>query len=286
MRPQALFPYRLYDLLEAANADGFEDVISWLPCGTAFKIHNIEAFKRTILWEHFRLNNYKSFQRNVNLYEIKQGGGLGSLKGAYRHPNFVRGKPELLKLMKRKVKSRSKKLKQAPSSIDLGQQEATSFWTEEAIESSKNSSQSCGSSAPLLGYKETAWASFLADDATQYRHLVEDEVVDPSPSNKEVAAAFDTNSSSKPLASSSPIEEDYSADDSETSPKNWFQTHEEILLQYSQMCVQEMADAASRSPVVLDEYCSSEAEKLSFRRDVGVEVIDTFSQQDLWEMFS
>ena len=78
-RPKALFPYRLYELLESAKTDGFEDIISWLPCGTAFKIRNVEAFKDTILWRHFRLRNYKSFQRNVNLYEIKQGGGLGAM---------------------------------------------------------------------------------------------------------------------------------------------------------------------------------------------------------------
>lgn len=76
---KALFPYRLYELLESAEADGFEDIISWLPCGTAFKIYNIEAFKERIMWQHFRLKNYKSFQRNVNLYAIKQGGGLGDM---------------------------------------------------------------------------------------------------------------------------------------------------------------------------------------------------------------
>jgi hypothetical protein len=68
-----LFPYRMYDLLEAAEQDGFEEIISWLPDGKAFKIHSRLAFETKVLPVYFpTMTSYKSFRRQLNLYGIYQ----------------------------------------------------------------------------------------------------------------------------------------------------------------------------------------------------------------------
>ena len=63
----------MYDLLEAAENDGFEDVISWLPGGKAFKIHSRLAFETKVMPVYFpSMTSYKSFRRQLNLYGIYQ----------------------------------------------------------------------------------------------------------------------------------------------------------------------------------------------------------------------
>ena len=78
------------------------------------------------------------------------------------------------------------------------------------------------------------------------------------------------------------INEDYSTDSAPS--KNWVQMHDEALLQYSQSLVQAMADTTNLPPLVIDECDAFEAEKLPFRRDVGLEVIDTFTKDDIWDL--
>jgi hypothetical protein len=71
-KPQ-LFPYKMYDLLEDAEKQGFEDIVSWTCSGTAFKIHNRRAFEKKIMPSYFpNMNSYKSFRRQLNFYGIYQ----------------------------------------------------------------------------------------------------------------------------------------------------------------------------------------------------------------------
>ncbi|KAL3910700.1 MAG: hypothetical protein SGARI_001994 [Bacillariaceae sp.] len=63
----------MYDLLEDAAEQAFDDVISWTCNGTAFKIHNRHAFEKKIMPTYFpNMNSYKSFRRQLNFYGIYQ----------------------------------------------------------------------------------------------------------------------------------------------------------------------------------------------------------------------
>ena len=80
-----IFPTRLYDLLENANAAGYADVISWYEDGASFRIHTrCETEIVPILKQR-----YKSFLRQLQMYGFKRQ-NKGSLQGIYRHPLFVR----------------------------------------------------------------------------------------------------------------------------------------------------------------------------------------------------
>jgi hypothetical protein len=50
-------------MLTAAHKDGRDDIVSWLPDGEAFKVHNVVDFVSDILPSFFKQTKYKSFQR-------------------------------------------------------------------------------------------------------------------------------------------------------------------------------------------------------------------------------
>ncbi|KAL3934746.1 MAG: hypothetical protein SGBAC_009604 [Bacillariaceae sp.] len=105
------FPWKLHILLEEAerNQDA-HDIISWLPDGDAFKVHNKVEFGNIIMPKYFNSNKYKSFQRNLNLWGF-QTLTKNPNKGAIFHPDFLRGKPDRCKLMKRvRVKKKTPKM--------------------------------------------------------------------------------------------------------------------------------------------------------------------------------
>ena len=61
------FPWKLHEMLEQAEADGKESVVSWLPNGKSFKVHQPEVFVDEIMTNHFQQTKYKSFQRQCKL---------------------------------------------------------------------------------------------------------------------------------------------------------------------------------------------------------------------------
>ena len=60
-----LFPTKLRCILDDAVTEGNEHIVSWLPDGKAFKIHNPEAFTKIILRRYFRQTMFKSFTRQL-----------------------------------------------------------------------------------------------------------------------------------------------------------------------------------------------------------------------------
>lgn len=60
-----LFPTKLRCILDDAVTEGNEHIVSWLPDGKAFKIHNPEAFTKVILRRYFRQTMFKSFTRQL-----------------------------------------------------------------------------------------------------------------------------------------------------------------------------------------------------------------------------
>jgi hypothetical protein len=66
---QLRFPFQLHDMLQdTSSRNGFESIISWLPCGNAFKIDKQDIFTQVILPKYFNMKKYKSFQRQLRLY--------------------------------------------------------------------------------------------------------------------------------------------------------------------------------------------------------------------------
>lgn len=67
------FPFKLYDMLQAAETYNFDDVVSWGPHGQAFKVHDSRAFAQRILPKYFSgQSRYKSFLRQLNFYKFKR----------------------------------------------------------------------------------------------------------------------------------------------------------------------------------------------------------------------
>jgi hypothetical protein len=84
------FPWKLHEMLDNADVEGFLDIVSWLPGSTnSFKVHQRGVFVEGIMPCYLKKIQCKSFQRQINMWGfecIKGGAG----KGGYRYPNFVR----------------------------------------------------------------------------------------------------------------------------------------------------------------------------------------------------
>jgi hypothetical protein len=91
------FPVKLYSLLESND---HEDIISWQANGRSFIIHNPKQFVESVMPKYFRQTQFRSFQRQLNLYDFKRV-TEGPYSGGYYHTKFMRGEPGLCKLMTR-----------------------------------------------------------------------------------------------------------------------------------------------------------------------------------------
>jgi hypothetical protein len=102
------FPWKLHEMLDNADVEGFSDIVSWLPDSTnSFKVHRRGVFVEVIIPRYFKKIQYKSFLRQINMWGFERiKGGAG--RGGYRHSNFICGMPWLCCLMKRvKIKGTS-----------------------------------------------------------------------------------------------------------------------------------------------------------------------------------
>ncbi|KAG7363730.1 HSF-type DNA-binding protein [Nitzschia inconspicua] len=99
------FPVKLYEMMQDSVSKGFEDVVSWqtpLPgVASSFKVQNTHRFVDEIMPRYFKQTKFKSFQRQLNIYNFQRVHD-GPNRGGYYHPYFVRNAPELLKLIPRK----------------------------------------------------------------------------------------------------------------------------------------------------------------------------------------
>lgn len=62
---QASFPLKLQRILDKTNEEGRTDIISWLPHGKAFLVHDVDRFVTEVMSLHFNQTKYSSFQRQV-----------------------------------------------------------------------------------------------------------------------------------------------------------------------------------------------------------------------------
>jgi hypothetical protein len=94
------FPFRLHRLLEDAPTLGFDAIVSWMPSGKAFKVHNTKLFEKEIMNRFFNQTRYKSFLRQLNLYGFHRE-ATGTSKGSYSRDFFVQGKASLCAFIRR-----------------------------------------------------------------------------------------------------------------------------------------------------------------------------------------
>lgn len=85
------FPRKLFDLLHDSTV---EDVISFNLTGTAFGIHQPDAFAERILPRYFGHHHMASFKRGLNQYRFQRITN-GPDKGYFTHPLFRREQPAL-----------------------------------------------------------------------------------------------------------------------------------------------------------------------------------------------
>ena len=62
------FPSVLHAMLERADPEKFDDVVSWQPHGRAFTVHNPNRFVKEVMPLFFRQTRFASFQRQLSLY--------------------------------------------------------------------------------------------------------------------------------------------------------------------------------------------------------------------------
>jgi hypothetical protein len=86
--------------LDELDQSGQTDIISWLPHGRAFMVHDVGRFVEEILPLRFHQTKYSSFQRQLHMYHIVRI-VQGSDKGAYYHSKLLRGQPACSKTMRR-----------------------------------------------------------------------------------------------------------------------------------------------------------------------------------------
>jgi hypothetical protein len=77
------FPFLLHNLLEDAERRGFDNVISWVQGGKAFKIHNREQLAEYVLPNYFARSSsqYRSFHRQLNLYSFSRDKLVSTSRG-------------------------------------------------------------------------------------------------------------------------------------------------------------------------------------------------------------
>jgi hypothetical protein len=69
---EVLFPWKLHEMLEAADVNGFSIVVSWLPDRRSFKVHDRETCVSLIMQRYFDQTKYKSFQRQLNMWGFER----------------------------------------------------------------------------------------------------------------------------------------------------------------------------------------------------------------------
>jgi hypothetical protein len=85
-------------MLEDVEKAGWASIVSWLPDGKAFKVHQTDDFVKKIVPLYFKQRQFKSFQRQLHLY-----GFCRLSEGSYFHKFFIREDRHLSHQMTRRM---------------------------------------------------------------------------------------------------------------------------------------------------------------------------------------
>merc|ERR1719291_594072 len=118
---QKNFPETLFDVINAAELHGH--IISWLPHGQGFIIHDKTRFATNILPRYFDGAKFTSFTRRLKRWSFVRV-PRGPELGAYYNKNFVRDRPELVQKMRYRSPNESKKKAAVAAAGDGGDGDA------------------------------------------------------------------------------------------------------------------------------------------------------------------
>ncbi len=102
------FLWKLHEMLDDVEKTGDDHIVSWMPGGNSFRVHKPKSFVQKIIPYYFNQSKFKSFQRQLHLYEfVRTPRGIDA--GAYSHTQFIRGKKSLcLSLSPHKIKNKGR----------------------------------------------------------------------------------------------------------------------------------------------------------------------------------
>ena len=75
-------------------------IISWLPNGQAFAVHDQDLFTSKILQKYFRRVIFRSFVRKLNRWGFRSvKRSISGFESTFEHKHFIRDQPELVQKM-------------------------------------------------------------------------------------------------------------------------------------------------------------------------------------------
>ena len=104
---QETFPSKLFKILMSSEACGYSSIISWLPHGRTFKVHDDYRFEKEIMTKYFNHAKFDSFKRQLHLYGFQKVGKAFTDSGAYFHEFFSIGRFDLCEQITRSAKPSS-----------------------------------------------------------------------------------------------------------------------------------------------------------------------------------
>jgi HSF-type DNA-binding len=109
------FPAKMYAILSRKD---LSDIITWLPHGRSWKVLKPREFEVKVIPTYFEHSKFSSFIRQANGWGFRRIISKGADRNSYYHELFLRGKPHLIKLMRRPPPS-SKPLADASTEPDF-----------------------------------------------------------------------------------------------------------------------------------------------------------------------
>lgn len=108
------FVKKLFSMLDDK---AYESVVAWSPSGESFIVKDMNDFTKHVLPRNFRHSNFASFVRQLNKYDFHKvknpedgsgSGAVGEHVWEFQHPDFIRGREDLLENVKRKIPAKKK----------------------------------------------------------------------------------------------------------------------------------------------------------------------------------
>jgi hypothetical protein len=127
MKPLHLsFPSQLHRMLRESEDKGLDGIVSWLPSGDAFKVHNPNMFVTDIMPRYFtKQTKYKSFQTLLGHWGFRSV-RFGTGHCGYKHACFVRDNPSLCHHMSRAPTTKRTRIRGATKSSKSSTENAPS----------------------------------------------------------------------------------------------------------------------------------------------------------------
>lgn len=95
-------PPFLQKAFEIFSEPSFEHICGWGETNDTIFIKDIDTFAKEILPKYFKHSNYSSFTRQLHKYDFHKT-VHNPRHGEFKHPYFLRGQPQLMKHIQRKI---------------------------------------------------------------------------------------------------------------------------------------------------------------------------------------